>query len=308
MKRSLGFLSEDGLYKRPKYIQRRHLIVLCFLVLICCSSALPQESTVAGLADRLTQEIQKAEKKHFFPKVLVVDFSLRPGGINALGEYLADQLSDALKEKIGSAAVIDRKIFHSYLQSSGISPFDLGDGDVAIWIAGEVGANAIVFGRANLSKENLILSTELIRLGDGKQLGSSKLNLPLDSQLKEFAAKPLDWPTSPEVVVSCFSTGSGAEIADFFKNAGVTMPTCIHCPNPDYNDAARKARFQGNLKFDVVVDELGRAKRIAVIKGDNNGLTARAIDAIRGWKFKPAMKNGQPVTVCVPIEVVFRLL
>jgi protein TonB len=85
------------------------------------------------------------------------------------------------------------------------------------------------------------------------------------------------------------------------------MPTCIHCPNPDYNDEARKARFQGNLKFDVVVDELGRAKRIAVIRGDENGLTARAIDAIRGWKFKPAMRNGQAVTVCVPIEVVFRL-
>lgn len=230
---------------------------------------------------------------------------MRPGGINALGEYLANQLSEGIKQKIGSAAVIDRKKLHSYLQSGGISPFDLADRDVAIWIAGEVGANAIVFGRANLSKNNLVLSTDLIRLGDGKQLGSSKLNLPLNSQLNEFVTKPLDWPTSPEIVVSC---GSGTERADLFKTAGVTMPTCIHCPNPDYNDEARKARFQGNLKFDVVVDELGRAKRIAVVKGDENGLTARAIDAIREWKFKSAMKDGHPVTVGVPMEVVFRLI
>lgn len=308
MKQSIGFLSENRRCTCLRHLYARYLISFWFLVLFCCSSAMAQESTVEGLADRLTQEIQKAEKKHFFPKVLVVDFSLRPGGINALGESLADQLSEAIKEKIGSAAIIDRKKLHSYLQSGGISPFDLADRDVAIWIAGEVGANAIVFGRANLSKENLILSAELIRLGDGKQLGSSKLNLPLDSQIKEFVAKPLDWPTSPDLVVSCLSPGSASEIADLFKAAGVTMPTCIHCPNPDYNDEARKARVQANLKFDVVVDELGRAKRIAVIKGDTNGLTARAIDAIKGWKFKPAMRNGQAVTVCVPIEVVFRLL
>lgn len=304
MRRSLGFLSEHGQCTSSKHKLARRVIFLWFLALICCSSALAQESTVEGLADRLSQEIQKAEKKHFFPKVLVVDFSLRPAGINALGEYLADQLSEVMKQKIGSAAVIDRTKLRSYLQSGGISPFDLADREVAIWIAGEVGANAIVFGKGNLSKENLILSTDLIRLGDRKQLGSSKLNLPLNSQLSEFATKPLDWPTSPEVVVSC---GSGTESAGLFKAAGVTEPACIHCPNPDYNDEARKAGFQGNLKFDVVADELGRAKRIAVIKGDQNGLTARAIDAIRGWKFKPAMKDGHPVTVCVPIEVVFRL-
>lgn len=308
MKWSIGFLGEDGQCTCRRYSHSRHLIFLWLLTLICCSSALAQESTVEGLADRLTQEIQKAEKKHFFPKVLVVDFSLRPGGINALGEYLADQLSEVMKQKISSAAVIDRRRLHSYLQSGGISPFDLADRDVAIWIAGEVGANAIVFGKANVSKEKLILSTDLIRLGDRKQLGSPKLNLPLDSQLKEFVTKPLDWPTSPEIVVSCLSPGSAGEIADLFKAAGVTEPTCIHCPNPDYNDEARKAGFQGNLKFDVVVDELGRAKRIAVIKGDENGLTARSIDAIRGWKFKPATKDGHPVTVCVPIEVVFRLI
>ena len=307
MKQSIGFLSEGGLCTYPRYSHARPVIFLWFFALICCSSALAQESTVEGLADRLTQQIQKAEKEHFFPKVLVVDFSLRPGGINALGEYLADQLSDAIKEKMGLAAVIDRKKLRSYLQSGGISPFDLADRDVAIWIASEVGANAIVFGKANLSKEGVILSTDLIRLGDGKKLGSSKLNLLLNSQLKEFVTRPLDWPTSPEVVVSCLSRGSAAEIADLFKTAGVSMPTCIDCPNPDYNDEARKAGFQGNLKFDVVVDELGRAKRITVIKRDENGLTARAIDAIRGWKFKPATRNGQAVTVCVAIEVIFRL-
>lgn len=59
MKRSFGFLIEHGLCTRPRYLQTRHLISLWFLALICCTSALAQESTAEGLADRLSQEILK---------------------------------------------------------------------------------------------------------------------------------------------------------------------------------------------------------------------------------------------------------
>ena len=122
MRRSLGFLSEHGQCTSSKHKLARRVIFLWFLALICCSSALAQESTVEGLADRLSQEIQKAEKKHFFPKVLVVDFSLRPAGINALGEYLADQLSEVMKQKIGSAAVIDRTKLRSFSKAVAFLP------------------------------------------------------------------------------------------------------------------------------------------------------------------------------------------
>jgi TonB family protein len=228
---------------------------------------------------------------------------LQPGGIKALGEYTADQLSDALAQRVGPTDVIDRKRLYSYLQASGASPLDLADPEAAAWIASQIGASAIVFGRLTLLESKLRLSSDLIRVEDAKRLGSSKIDFLLTDQLKQLLSKPFFWPASADVVMAC---APGAN-ADFFKAAGLTMPTCIHCPNPDYNDAARKARFQGNLKFDVVVDELGRAKRITAIKADKNGLTARAIDAIRGWKFKPAMRDGKPVTVCVCIEVVFRL-
>src|SRR5260370_23296701 len=119
--------------------------------------------------------------------------------------------------------------------------------------------------------------------------------------------KPLDWPASPEVVVSWLS-GSREEMADCLKAAGLTMPTCIRCPNPAYTDEARAAKFQGAVKFDVVIDEQGTAKRIAVVKGDRHGLTARALQAIKKWQFKPAMKDGKPENVCDVIEITFKLL
>jgi TonB family protein len=267
-----------------------------------------QDSTIGGLADHLALELQRAEKKHFFPKVLVVDFALKPGGINSLGQFLADDLSDSLEKEIGSARVIDRKQFHMDLQNGGISPFDLADREIAIWISGQVGANAIVFGHVTSSREKLILSTDLIRIGDEKKLDSSNTYLPLTGDLNNMLSKPLDWPASPDLVISCSSAEAGQKVVDTFKAAGVTMPACIHCPQPEYTDEARRAKAQGTLKFDVVVDEQGKAKRIAVVKGDTYGFTARALASIKNWKFKPAMKDGKPVTVCVIVEVMFRLL
>jgi len=284
----------------------RFLTFCLFLSLAVCLGADTKEATIDEVADRLAQQVKKTEKKHFFPKILVIDFPSRPGGIKALGEYIADQLSNALAQKLGPAAVIDRKNLHSYLQTGGISPFDLADREIASWIAGKVGANAIVFGSVTPSEEKLTLTTDLIRIGDEKQIGSSKGNLPANDQLKEMVSKPLDWPASPDVVVSCLS-GSREEMADSFKAAGLSMPTCIHCPNPEYTDEARAAKFNGAVKFDVVVNEQGRAKRIAVVKGDSHGLTARALQAIKKWQFKPAMKEGKPVTVCVLIEVTFKI-
>jgi len=162
----------------------RFLTFCLFLSLAVCLGADTKEATIDEVADRLAQQVKKTEKKHFFPKILVIDFPSRPGGIKALGEYIADQLSNALAQKLGPAAVIDRKNLHSYLQTGGISPFDLADREIASWIAGKVGANAIVFGSVTPSEEKLTLTTDLIRIGDEKQIGSSKGNLPANDQLK----------------------------------------------------------------------------------------------------------------------------
>ncbi len=276
-------------------------------MLTCCLGLHAQELNLDELTDHLAQQLKKAEKKDFSPRVLVIDFASRPGGVRAIGESLANRLSDGLAQKIGVAAVVDRKRLRDYLLTGGISPLDLADRDVSRWITSQLGANIIVFGSVASPKEKLVVSADAYRISDVKHLGSAKVDIPLNAQLKDMLAKPLDWPASPDVLLACAAGGSGEKTADLFKAAGITEPTCIHCPNPDYTDAGRRAGFQGSVKFDVVVDEQGKAKRIAVIQGDSNGLTAKALEAIKGWKFKPAMRGGQSVRVCVPIEVVFRL-
>ena len=287
-------------------IPLRLLIVCLFVVLVICPSAQSQEPTLDRLVDDIAQQFKRTEKKHFLAQVLVIDFASRSGRIKVVGEYLADQLSDSLRQRIGIAAVVDRKKLQSYLLTGGISPLDLADRGVSMWIASQLGASAIVFGSVAPSNERLLLSTDTYTIKDNKHLGSAKADLILNDQLKEILTKPLDWPGSADVLVACTASKSKENAGDLFKAAGITMPTCVHCPNPDYTDEARAANIQGSVRFDVVVDELGKAKHIAVIQGDQYGLTARALEAIKNWRFKPAMKDGQPVTVCVDIEVVFR--
>lgn len=89
---------------------------------------------------------------------------------------------------------------------------------------------------------------------------------------------------------------------------GVGTPICLYCPDPQYSEEARKAKYQGTVVLNVVVTSDGRATNISVIKGPGLGLEEKAMEAVRGWKFKPAVgPNGKAVNVIVPIEVTFRL-
>jgi len=90
---------------------------------------------------------------------------------------------------------------------------------------------------------------------------------------------------------------------------GVGQPACIYCPNPDYSDEARKAKYQGSVVLDVIVTADGRVMDPRVLKGPGLGLEEKAIAAVKNWRMRPATgPNGRPVSCRVNIEVVFRLL
>jgi TonB family protein len=100
-------------------------------------------------------------------------------------------------------------------------------------------------------------------------------------------------------------TGGGAFRAGI---NGVGMPSCIYCPDPQYSDEARKAKYQGVVVLMVVITLDGRATNIQVVKSPGLGLDEKAIEAVRQWKFRPAVgPSGKTVPTQVPIEVTFRL-
>jgi TonB family protein len=90
--------------------------------------------------------------------------------------------------------------------------------------------------------------------------------------------------------------------------SGVTYPSCQYCPRPDYSEEARKVKYSGSVMLNVVVLANGKTGKIEVINSPGMGLDEKAVEAVRGWIFKPGVgPNGKPVATIVAIEVVFQL-
>jgi len=99
--------------------------------------------------------------------------------------------------------------------------------------------------------------------------------------------------------------GQGSSLAKY--STGVTWPKCAYCPDPQYTDEAREAKLKGcGAAGSGGVD--GRASQIRVVRGIGLGLDDRAVQAIRGWKFVPALDaSRRAVPAWVTVEAVFRL-
>jgi protein TonB len=101
--------------------------------------------------------------------------------------------------------------------------------------------------------------------------------------------------------------GGGFGGGAYSVGGGVSAPIAIYKPEPAYSEEARKAKYQGTVVLWIIVDASGTVTDCKVVKPLGLGLDEKAMETVRTWKFKPAMKNSTPVPVKVSVEVSFRL-
>ncbi len=101
--------------------------------------------------------------------------------------------------------------------------------------------------------------------------------------------------------------GGGTGGGVFKVGGGVSAPRAIYTPDPDYSEEARKAKYQGTVVLWLIVSPDGRPRDMKVTRSLGMGLDQKAIEAVRQWKFEPAMMAGKPVAVQISVEVNFRL-
>lgn len=102
-------------------------------------------------------------------------------------------------------------------------------------------------------------------------------------------------------------TGGGYGGGVYKVGGGISAPQPITTPDPEYTEEARNAKTQGTCILWLIVDDQGNPRDIRVVRGLGFGLDARAIAAVKQWRFHPAMKDGRPVNVQISVEVGFRL-
>jgi len=101
--------------------------------------------------------------------------------------------------------------------------------------------------------------------------------------------------------------GGGMGGGVFRVGGGVSAPRAIDTPDPEYSEEARKAKYQGTVVLWLIVDPSGHPKDIKISRSLGMGLDQKAIEAVKRWKFEPAMKDGRPVAVQINVEVNFHL-
>jgi TonB family protein len=87
----------------------------------------------------------------------------------------------------------------------------------------------------------------------------------------------------------------------------VSAPKLVSAPDPAYTERARLAKYQGVCVISTVVDAQGNPTQVQVVRKLGMGLDQKAVEAVRQYRFTPAMRLGEPVAVAVHIEVNFRL-
>jgi TonB family protein len=89
---------------------------------------------------------------------------------------------------------------------------------------------------------------------------------------------------------------------------GVMAPKLLKKVEPEYDEEARAAKYQGTVVLQVVIGPDGLAHNPVVVKSLGLGLDQKAIEAVAQWQFSPGVKDGAPVPVAATVEVNFRLL
>jgi len=87
---------------------------------------------------------------------------------------------------------------------------------------------------------------------------------------------------------------------------GVTKGLMIHRVDPPYPPLARAARVQGEVVLKAIIDKDGNITDLQLISG-HPLLVPSAIEAVKQWRYKPYLLNGQPVEVETTITVIFAL-
>jgi protein TonB len=83
----------------------------------------------------------------------------------------------------------------------------------------------------------------------------------------------------------------------------VTPAVRIDAPDPAFNLTAGIPK--GTMILSIVIDETGRVVKIRLKQSLGNGLDMQAMEKVKNWRYKPAMKDGHGVPVEMTLTVSF---
>jgi TonB family protein len=260
-----------------------------------------QQDQLHDLVARVLRHADKAGCKKNTCTILVANFTGSSGSTSILGMQLADELSQMLAAQQTAIHVNDRSRLRAFFEQQRIPSKDLQQEKALQWLGKHLGATAVLEGAIQEQGGSLRVRVNLRSCDKDRQGPFEEVRIPYPDI--EAGLRPLEpFPANPPSLTSSSTpmiTRAGA--------GGVDAPRCVSCPQPGYTDPARAAKFQGIILLEVVVSQEGQMKEARIVRGLPFGLNEAAMNVLQNWKFKPAMRAGEPIQAAVMIEVSFHL-
>jgi TonB family protein len=85
----------------------------------------------------------------------------------------------------------------------------------------------------------------------------------------------------------------------------VAAPQPLSMRNPQYPATSRAAGIQGTVLIGATIDRSGSVIDLALVSGVDPELDKAALEAVKEWRYKPGLLNGQPIEMRTVITVKF---
>ncbi len=245
------------------------------------------DAALGQLAFQIAGPLEKERVK----RVIVADLLDPNGKSHPVGRFLADRLSNILLRDYPMLETISFSHSQSVMNDSVDRNEAEAFQETRKW-AKKLGAKVVITGSFAKALAGIGISLAAMKTSSGQMYAQTKGVVPISAEINAMLSEPIP---SPKTRIA----RAGVK--------GVGVPVCLYCPMPEYTDKARAAKYQGTVVLQVVVTTEGRAANISVIKGVGMGLDEAAIEAVRGWKFRPAVgPDGRALATLIPIEITFR--
>jgi protein TonB len=91
------------------------------------------------------------------------------------------------------------------------------------------------------------------------------------------------------------------------QTPGLIKPRPTREVKPRYTPEAMRAKLQGSVTVQVVVETNGTVARARVLESAHSEFNDLALEAVKAWRFDPATLNGEAVSVAANLTLEFRL-
>ncbi|HET7108173.1 MAG TPA: energy transducer TonB [Candidatus Acidoferrum sp.] len=270
------------------------------------TSAQQETAQLSEFASQLLQYTEAVGCHKHHCKLLVVDLLSPEGKISPYGIKLADDLTAELARQQKGIRLVDRSLLQRQLEKLREErvPANVQHSvPVARWLGQELGASIVLIGEiVNVGSQAISVSARMQDVKDEKLASpSSEVRLPLPPSMAELI------PSNILPPLAQLGESINGERVYRAGVQGAGTPKCSYVPNPPYTDEARKFDLSGSLILLAVVEPNGSVKPFRIERGLPFGLNASSLKTLQNWKCTPAMFDGEPVAVLVPMEVTFRV-